>query len=148
MVVLNISIIIFVIMESANVLILYFAPDSRLGNGVAVFNPWFNLKEDKANELFSRYMVNWVAGTKLIFITLLLVILFTGTETTKFFAVVVMILSIASYYFRLHSIIKKMDSMGEITPRGYSKVLFWMITRFMLMFICAAIIAFLVYRMK
>lgn len=140
--VLNISIIIFVIMESANVLILYFAPDSRLGNGVAVFNPWFNLKKDKANELFSQYMVNWVAGTKLIFIALLLVILFTGTETTKFFAVIVMILSIASYYFRLHSIIKKMDSMGEITPKGYSKVLFWMITTFMFMFSCAAIIAF------
>lgn len=37
---LDISIIIFIIMETANVCILYFAPDSRRGNGVAVFNHW------------------------------------------------------------------------------------------------------------
>lgn len=142
MTVLNIAIALFVIMETANVIILYFTPDSKLGNGVAIFNPWFKAKEDETSELFARYMTNWVAGVKLIFIVLLVVILFAGNEVTKLFAVFAMILSIATYYFRLHPIIKKLDSMGEITPRGYSKTLFVMITGFMLMFSMAAVIYF------
>lgn len=138
--ILNIAITVFIIMESANVFILYFMPDSKLGNGVAVFNPWFKAKEDKSRELFAQYMTNWVAGTKLIFIVLLLVILFTGSELTKILTVCVMIISIATYYFRLNPIIKELDSMDEITPKGYSKALFGMITGFMIMFSSALLI--------
>lgn len=54
--VLSISIIIFCVMELWNVLILYFMPDSRLGNGVAVFDPCNDVKENKALNLFSHYM--------------------------------------------------------------------------------------------
>lgn len=36
--ILSLSIIVFCIMELGNILILYFKPDSKLGNGVAVFN--------------------------------------------------------------------------------------------------------------
>ena len=39
-IVLTIAIIVFCIMELGNVMILYFAPDSKLGNGVAVFDSW------------------------------------------------------------------------------------------------------------
>jgi len=144
MIMLNIAIILFVVMESANVLILYFAPDSKLGNGVAVFNPWFNAKNEESRELFAKYMVNWVAGTKLIFIVLLLVILFTANETTKLFAVLAMILSIATYFFRLNPIIKRLEDLGEITPKGYSKTLFYMITGFLIMFSLAAVIYFVI----
>ena len=144
MIILNISIIIFAVMESANIIILYFAPDSKLGNGVAVFNPWFKAKKEESDELFAKYMVNWVAGTKLIFIVLLLVILFTAQETTKIFAVLAMILSIATYYFRLNPIIKRLDEMGEITPKGYSKTLFYMITGFIVMFSTALLIYFFI----
>lgn len=140
MIILNIAIIVFVILESLNVLILYFAPDSKIGNGVAVFNGWEKSKEDEASHLFSSYMTNWVAGTKLIFIVLLLVILFTGNETTKLWAVIVMIFSIATYFWRLHRIIKKLDDMGEITPKGYSKTLALMIAGFLTLFISAIII--------
>lgn len=35
---LSIAILVFIIMESANVAILYFWPGSRIGNGVGVFN--------------------------------------------------------------------------------------------------------------
>ena len=143
MTILNIAITIFIIMEFSNVIILYFAPDSKLGNGVAIFNFWFKAKDDKSSELFAKYMANWVAGTKLIFIVLLIVILFTGSELTKLLAVLVMILSIATYYFRLNPIIKKLDSMNEITPKGYSKTLFLMITAFIVMFSFAVIAYFL-----
>jgi len=138
------SIIIFVIMESANVIILYFFPDSKYGNGVAVFNQWSKAQENPSERLFSSYLVNWVAGTKLIFIVLLLVILFTGGELTKQLAVAAMILSIATYFWRLHAIIKELDGKGEITPKGYSKGLDMMIAGFMGMFTIAFIISFFV----
>ncbi|MEG2896045.1 MAG: hypothetical protein RR887_10770 [Niameybacter sp.] len=132
--ILSIAIIVFCVMETANVLILYFSPDSRLGNGVAVFDSWEDAKKDESMDLFAHYMTYWVAGTKLIFIVLLLVVLFTGTELTKVWAVVAMILSIATYFWRLHPIIKKLDSLGKVTPKNYSKVLGWMITGFLIMF--------------
>lgn len=142
--ILDISIIIFVIMETANICILYFAPDSRLGNGVAVFDNWAETKEDENAHLFASYMTNWVAGTKLIFIVLLLVILFTGSELTKVWGVVAMILSIASYFWKLHPIMKKLDANGKVTPKGYSKALDGMIAGFMIMFSGALIAYFLI----
>ena len=68
---------------------------------------------------------------------LLAVILIIGTEPVRLWAVVAMILSIATYFWRLHPTIKKLDAMGCITPKGYSKALGWMITGFMAMFTLA-----------
>ncbi len=136
---LDIAIIIFVLMETANVWILYFAPNSRRGNGVAIFNHWEKTKEDEDTHLFLSYMVNWVAGTKLIFIMLLLVVLLTANETTKILSVSVMIISISTYYWRLHPIIKRLDQKGHITPNGYSKKLGLMIAGFIFMFLFAFI---------
>ena len=135
--ILDIAILIFVILETSNVCILYFAPDSKLGNGVAVFNAWSELKEKEDLHLFARYMTCWVAGTKLIFIVLLLVIVFVGNEATKIWGVAVMIASIATYYWKLNPIMIKLDSMGCITPKGYSKTLFAMITVFCVLFAVA-----------
>lgn len=134
--ILSIAILVFIVMESSNVAILYFWPGSQLGNGVGVFNA-FHDSESEEQKLFSSYLVNWVAGVKLIFIFLLAVILAIGTETVRMWAVVAMILSIATYFWRLHPIIKKLDVMGCITPKGYSKALGWMIRGFMLMFTAA-----------
>ena len=138
--ILDIAIIIFCIMELGNVLILYFKPDSKLGNGVAVFDAWKDVKEDKNLDLFAHYMADWVAGVKLIFIFLLLVVLLTGNETTKIWAVVAMIISIATYFWKLHPIIKKLDSLNKISPKGYSKTLGLMISGFLLMFSTALIL--------
>lgn len=137
--ILSIAILIFIIMESANVAILYFWPGSRLGNGVAVFNAYFHPGSEE-QRLFTSYLVNWVAGVKLIFIFLLAVILAIGTEQIKLWAVVAMILSIATYFWRLHPPIKKLDAMGCITPKGYSKALGWMIAGFLIMFTLALIV--------
>ena len=134
--ILSIAILFFIIMESANVLILYFWPDSRPGNGVGVFNA-FHDSADEEQKLFTSYLVNWVAGVKLIFIFLLAVILVIGSEQVRMWAVVAMILSIATYFWRLHPIIKKLDAMGCITPKGYSKALGWMISEFLIMFTAA-----------
>ena len=113
---------------------------SRLGNGVAVFDSWHDVKENSALDLFAHYMAYWVAGVKLIFIFLLLVVLFTGTEITKMWAIIAMILSIVTYFWKLHPIIKKLDNMNKITPKGYSKTLGLMISGFLLMFVISLII--------
>lgn len=136
--ILSIAIFIFIIMESANVAILYFWPGSQLGNGVGVFHAYSNPTSEE-QRLFSSYLVNWVAGVKLIFLFLLAVILVIGTEQVRMWAVVAMILSIATYFWRLHPTIKKLDAMGCITPKGYSKALGWMITGFLIMFTLALI---------
>ncbi len=143
MTIIDISIILFCILESLNIIILYFKPDFQQGNGVGVFD---NLKESKSNlamELFVSYLINWVAGVKLIFILLLLTILLTGSDLTKICAVVCMIISIAVYFWRLHPIISQLDNMNKITPKGYSKILRNMILGFMIMFIVALLIYFI-----
>lgn len=138
--ILSIAILLFCIMEMANVLILYFNPESKLGNGVGAFDSFKDAKKDEAMDLFARYMVYWVAGVKLIFIFLLVVILLTGTEATKIWAVVAMIISILTYFWKLHPIMKKLDKMGKISPKGYSKTLDIMIISFLVVFSISLII--------
>lgn len=144
MTILTVSIIIFILLELANVCVLYFAPDSRRGNGVSVFNHWESLKVEPEAHLFVRYLINWVAGSKLIFIALLIVILLVGNEQTQLYAVAVMIVSIATYFWRLHPLIKKLDDKGFITPKGYSRTLGYMILGFMVMFTVALTIHMMV----
>lgn len=111
--ILSIAIIIFCIMETGNVMILYFMPDSRLGNGVAVFDSWHEAKKDSAMDLFAHYMAYWVAGVKLIFIFLLLVVLFTGTQQTKIWAVAAMILSHSHLFLEASSPYCKTGRYGK-----------------------------------
>ena len=51
-----------------------------------------------------------------------------------------MILSIATYFWKLHPIIKQLDHKNKISPKGYSKTLDLMITGFLIMFSLALII--------
>ncbi len=132
---LNISIILFIILELFNVIILYFYPDSKRGNGVAIFKQYHKNKNDKNNYLFTKYLINWIAGTKIIFIALLIVILLNGTEQLKLHSLVALIISISTYYIKLYPIIKKLDINNEINPKGYSKNLTLMITGFIIIFI-------------
>lgn len=141
--ILKISILIFCLMELGNVLILYFMPDSKLGNGVAVFDSWFDFKKDENMNLFVHYMAYWVAGVKLIFIFLLLVIVLFGNEMTQICGVIAMILSISTYFWKLHPIIQRLDNNGKITPKGYSKTLGYMIGGFLIMFTIAIVCYFL-----
>ncbi len=138
--ILEIVIFIFIALELGNVCILYFAPDFHMGNGVAVFKEWELSKKDENSHLFAKYLVNWVAGSKLIFIFLLLVIALLGDEILQFHAVLATIISIASYFFRLSPIMKELDKKGMIKPQGYSKTLDLMIISFLIMFSLAAII--------
>lgn len=132
--VLTIAMTLFIILESLNVIILYFKPNSTKGNGVAVFNAFELSKKYPEIHAFIKYMIYWVAGTKLIFILLLVVILFTGNAFTQVISTVVLIASIGTFYWKLYPLIKQMDRDGQISPKGYSKTLGLMIAGFMAVF--------------
>ena len=68
----------FLILEAINVITLYFFPESKLANGIGVFKAWEKSKADPVIHNFIKYLVNWVAGTKLIFILLLIAILISS----------------------------------------------------------------------
>jgi hypothetical protein len=125
------AIAVFVALESSNIVILYAQPGSRLGNGVGVFDAWERSKADPQVHALVRYLVNWVAGTKLIFVALLLVIVALGDRAVRLWAVGALVLSIASFYWRLFPAIVHMDHDGQVTPRGYSRTLGVMIATFL-----------------
>ncbi|MCP4442360.1 MAG: hypothetical protein GY810_25930 [Aureispira sp.] len=135
--ILSIVIIIFVVLETSNIFMLYFTPETRKGNGMGVFNAYERSKTDPEMHALVKYLVNWVAGTKLIFIALLVVILITGDSNTKLFSVIALILSILTFYWRLYPIMKGLDKDGHITPNGYSKTLGIMIAGFVSVFTIA-----------
>jgi hypothetical protein len=138
--VIKIVIIGFLILESTNVIALYFFPGSKYANGVGVFRAWEKSKSDPDIHNFVKYLVNWVAGTKLIFILLLIVILSTANDETLSFTGIALVLSIASFFWRLFPLIRKMDREDQIDPKNYSVVLGWMILGFVLVFLTATTI--------
>jgi len=139
----KIAIIVFVILETGNIMMMYFFPDSKMGNGVGVFKAWEKSKTDPEIHNFAKYMVNWVAGTKVIFILLLIVFLAWGDDRTLPYVGIAMTLSIATFFFRLFPTIKDMDNNNQLDPKGYSKTLIWMIVGMILLFSAATFLAFI-----
>jgi ketosteroid isomerase-like protein len=76
--VLSVVLIAFGTLELLNVLTLYLAPGSRRGNALGVFRAYERSKRDPEVHALVSYLIDWVAGTKLIFIVLLIGILITG----------------------------------------------------------------------
>ena len=139
--ILSVAIALFLVLETLNVSILYFKPGARLGNGVGVFDAYERSKADPQVHALVQYLVNWVAGTKLIFVALLVVILATGTETTRRGAVIALIASILSFFWRLFPTIVRLDREGQVTPRGYSRTLGALIAFFIVGFAAALVVS-------
>lgn len=131
----------FLLLEAANVLILYFNPGSKYANGVGVFNAWEKSKRDPEVHKFVVYLVNWVAGTKLIFILLLVVILYTATDQSLLWMGIAMTVSIVSFFWRLFPLIRSMDRENQIDPRNYSMVLAGMIMAVIALFLIGTLLA-------
>ena len=123
----TVILIIFLAMEFLNVLTLYFKPGSKKSNAVGVFNAWEKSKNDPEIHDFVKYLVFWVAGTKIIFIALIIVIIILGDPMTQNISILALIISISTFYWKLFPLIKKMDKQNQIAPKGWSKVLFIMI---------------------
>ena len=117
-------------------------PSSRIGNGIGVFNALEESKKSEEISPFVGYLINWVAGTKLIFVMVGIVIIIFGNEKTQLYTVIAFIISILSFYWRLFPTFKKLDKLGQITPKGYSKTLNIMILSFIVMFVIVLVIYF------
>ena len=133
----------FLILEAINVATLYFAPGSKLANGVGVFKAWEESKQYPDIHNFVKYLVNWVAGAKLIFIFLLIVVLYFGDHNTLIYAAVALFASILSFFWRLFPLIRQMDQNSQIEPKNYSIGLAGMILGFVLVFFTAVHVAVL-----
>lgn len=138
--ILQIGIIVFTFIETLNILTLYFYPSSKKGNGIGVFDDYHRLAKDDDSKDFVGYLINWVAGTKLIFIMIGIVVVIFGNHTTQSFTVLALIISILSFYWRLFPTIKKLDKNKKISPVGYSKGLNYMILSFVFGFIAIYLI--------
>ncbi len=132
--ILSYTLLAFCLLETLNVAILYFTPTSKRGNGMGAFNAYEQAKDDPKVFALISYLVNWVAGTKLIFILLLIGIAFVGSTPLKLVSVAGLIISIATFYWRLYPQIRQMDAEGQISPKGYSRTLAIMIAAFMTVF--------------
>lgn len=134
----KIVILAFVALELSNVIALYFFPGSKMANAVGVFTAWEKSKQDPEVHDFVRYLVYWVAGAKLIFLLLLLVIVFFGDLSLQRMSLLALAAATLSFFWRLFPLIRKMDKSGQITPARYSLVLGGMITAMALLFTVAA----------
>jgi hypothetical protein len=141
--VLSVVLVAFGTLELLNVLTLYLAPGSRRGNAMGVFRAYERSKRDADVHALVAYLIDWVAGTKLIFIVLLIGIILTGSPATKVFTAIALIFSILTFYTRLYPAITKMDREGQIVPSGYSRTLALMIASFVVVF-AVAVVAYLV----
>jgi hypothetical protein len=137
--VLTLAISLFLVLETSNVILLYFFPTSNKGNGMVAFNAFEKSKEIPEVHDLVKYLINWVAGTKLIFITLLILIIIYGDSTLQLYSVIALIVSISTFYWRLYPLIKSMDTEHQISPKGYSKTLAKMIGSFIFIFLSVAL---------
>ncbi|MCA1953912.1 MAG: hypothetical protein LDL12_02060 [Anaerolinea sp.] len=135
----KIVILAFVLLETSNVLALYFAPGSKRANAVGMFSAWEKSKQDPEIHDFVRYLVYWVAGAKLIFLLLLAGIAWFGDATLQRLSLLALALATLSFYWRLFPLIRKMDRQGHIAPKNYSLQLGVMIFLFILAFVAAAL---------
>jgi len=130
----------FVVLELSNILMLYFAPGSKIGNAAGIFTAWEKSKQYPEIHDFIKYLMYWVAGSKLIFILLLTVIILYADAQTQRICALVMVLAIASFYWRLFPLIRKLDQSGHIAPRNYSMILAGMIFFMIAMFLIALLV--------
>lgn len=130
----------FILLETANVLALYFAPGSKYANAVGVFTAWEKSKQYPEIHQFVKYLVYWVAGAKLIFLFLLGVIILFADMNSQRLSLLALAIATLSFFWRLFPIIRKMDKDGQIAPPNYSVVLGIMIFAFIVVFVVAAIL--------
>jgi hypothetical protein len=136
----KIVILSFVALELSNVIALYFFPGSRRANAVGVFSAWENSKQDPEMHDFVRYLVYWVAGTKLIFLLLLGLIVLFGELSLQRLSLIALGAATLTFFWRLFPLIRKMDRNDQIRPKNYSVILGGMIFVFIVIFAVAAFV--------
>ncbi|MBD1209797.1 MAG: hypothetical protein H9535_15295 [Ignavibacteria bacterium] len=136
----TIVIVVFMVLEVANVLALYFAPGSKYANAPGVFTAWEKSKQYPEIHDFIRYLVFWVAGAKLIFLLLLAAIIVFGDVNLQEMTLPALAIATASFFWRLFPLIRQMDKSGHIEPKNYSIILGVMIFVFIAVFVVVSVL--------
>ena len=89
----------FILLELSNIVALYFVPGTKKANAVGVFTAWEKSKQYPEIHAFVKYLVYWVAGSKLIFIFLLAAIIIIGEPTMQRISLVALAVATASFYW-------------------------------------------------
>ena len=124
---LQVTLLVFALIETLNMLELYFLQNNCKFNGACIFSGWEKSKADPEVHALMRYLINWLAGVKMIVIALVLVLVFTAPESTLLAATVALIITIASFYWRLYPALRKADKAGQLNPHRHSKRLSFML---------------------
>ncbi len=124
---LQITLLIFAFIESLNMLELYFLQNNCKFNGACIFSGWEKSKADPEVHMLMRYLVNWLAGVKMIVVALVLVLAFTALENTLILATVALVITIASFYWRLYPMLRAADKAGQLSSHGHAKRLSMML---------------------
>lgn len=136
----KIVILSFVALELSNVIALYFFPGSKRANAVGVFSAWEKSKEIPEIHDLVRYLVYWVAGTKLIFLLLLGIIVVFGDLSIQRLSLIALGAATLTFFWRMFPLIRKMDRNDQIRPKNYSLILGGMIFVFIVVFAVAVIL--------
>lgn len=78
--------------------------------------------------LLMRYLTIWVAGSNLILVALLMVVLGWGNQQLITIAGLAMAISMLPFYFGLFPAMKKIDQNDQVVPKGFSMRLGFTIT--------------------
>ena len=124
---LQITLLVFAFIETLNMLELYFLQNNCKFNGACIFSGWEKSKSDPEVHALMQYLVNWLAGVKIIVIALVLVLVFTAPETTLLVAAVALVITIGSFYWRLFPALRIADKAGQIKSKGHSTRLGFMV---------------------
>ena len=117
----QVTLLVFVMIETLNMLELYFLQDKPMFNGVGIFSGWERSKADPEVHALVRYLVNWLAGVKMIVIGLVLVLIFMVPESTTLLGAIVLVVTVSSFHWRLYPLLRAADVTGQVTPRGHAK---------------------------
>ena len=118
----------FLLLEISNAFILFFRPDSRQVHGMGMFPAWEKSKSDPDVHNLMRYLTIWVAGSKLILVALLIVMLVWGNKQLITLAGFALVISMLPFYFGLFPAMKKIDENNQVDPKGFSMRLGFTIT--------------------
>lgn len=124
---LQVTLLVFVLIETLSMLELYFLQDKPMFNGVGIFSGWERSKADPEVHMLVRYLVNWLAGVKMIVIGLVLVLVFMVPENTKLLGAIALLITVSSFYWRLKPMLRTADMAGQVTPQGHSRRLSMMV---------------------
>ncbi|QMS84256.1 hypothetical protein [Candidatus Xianfuyuplasma coldseepsis] len=138
--ILQIVISVFLFLEILNIIVLYRKPGMKQGNGVGIFTDFEELDQDHNYHQLIRYLTNWIANAKFIFVALGITIVIFGNEVVQLHAALALIFSTFMFYITLYPILLKLDEEGKIEPKGYSKTLAYTILSFILTLLIGVLI--------